>query len=453
MAGWTNDEGNINLDFLIGLLIFMGAFLYLITMIPGIFLPYQTNSIDLGSIVYRTSCILAEDPGWYANPVTDANGTDWENHGLADLARVGLGVDKRSPNVLAIDKINAMQGLPYILSRDDLGLNNTLVYNYSLKIQMFASDGSPGQVLLNKSYPWYSGNVESIDRMVLIREGQGLSYDSATLPSQAMSLNFGRSPCFDKVNVTVRLSNFVPTDGSSGGFGVAYYVGPYYDDTALVTAIPNQDYYVKINNALVDAGSLEMQSFNIGDTLDVIIDVREISAKYAAQGLNISRMMVLADGFSPFPAISQPPFNEEFEDYNTTNPYFRYFDTRGIMTLRVWEAMSLRRNDEGQLHTMEGVIAALILIFAILYIMGAINLVSPQTGKAVDMKHAVRAQDILTALGSVDQPSNYSSELLKMRERLDWYRGKPDVGGGCRGDLDRRAGCRDPIPRVSRCRI
>jgi hypothetical protein len=75
--------------------------------------------------------------------------------------------------------------------------------------------------------------------------------------------------------------------------------------------------------------------------------------------------------------------------------------------------MSLRESEDGQLHTMEGVVAALVLIFAILYITGAINLVSPQTEKAAVMKESIRAEDTLTVLGSVDQPSNYSSMLLR----------------------------------------
>ena len=87
MAGWTDDtDGNINLDFLIGLVIFLGAFMYLISAIPGIFLPYQTNSIDLGIDRLSYQCILAEDPGWYANDATDVNGTAWEFH---DCGRSG----------------------------------------------------------------------------------------------------------------------------------------------------------------------------------------------------------------------------------------------------------------------------------------------------------------------------------------------------------------------------
>jgi hypothetical protein len=75
--------------------------------------------------------------------------------------------------------------------------------------------------------------------------------------------------------------------------------------------------------------------------------------------------------------------------------------------------MRLHESEDGQLHTMEGVVAALILIFAILYITGAINLVSPQTEKAAVMKESIRAEDTLTVLGSVDQPANYSSMLLR----------------------------------------
>ncbi len=93
-----------------------------------------------------------------------------------------------------------------------------------------------------------------------------------------MKLPISREPSFDRTNVTLRLVNFVPTNGSIGDFKVSYYIGPYYDDEdALVGAIPNKEYFIKKNNEYVDAGDMEIQPFNVGDKIDIIIDVRAIA--------------------------------------------------------------------------------------------------------------------------------------------------------------------------------
>lgn len=339
-------NGNLNIDFLVGVVIFIGAFLYLINMIPGIFLPYQTNSVDLGSVVYRTSCLLAEDPGWWINNGLGENGTDWEYESVSDLARVGLAVDKTDPDVLSQDKIYQMKALPYTLSRDDLGLNNTMTYNYSLVIRKLLPDDTTEE-LLNISQPSYASNVESIDRMVLIREGEGLYYDNHSFiyggqlvnAAGATNLTVGRSPSFDLTNITVRLTDFVPVDGTFCGFDISYYVGPYYNSSALVTAIGGSEYYLYKNGNYMDTADLEVEPFNIGDKLDIVLNMRTIGSKYTTQGLNVSRIMLastVVNGMTlaPFPDVSD---YETLEDYNVTNPNYRYFDTRGIMTLQVWQ--------------------------------------------------------------------------------------------------------------------
>jgi hypothetical protein len=58
-------------------------------------------------------------------------------------------------------------------------------------------------------------------------------------------------------------------------------------------------------------------------------------------------------------------------------------------------------------------VAALIIVLSVVFITNSINLVSPSTEKAVDMKLTIKAQDTLVALGTVDQPSNFSSVLKR----------------------------------------
>lgn len=89
--------------------------------------------------------------------------------------------------------------------------------------------------------------------------------------------------------------------------------------------------------------------------------------------------------------------------------------------------MRLHPSDEGQMHTVEGVVAALILVFVILYITGAVNLVSPQTEKASVMKLSIVAEDTLTVIGTIDMPANYSSVLLRDITAWQGHEGSSDA--------------------------
>ncbi len=80
--------------------------------------------------------------------------------------------------------------------------------------------------------------------------------------------------------------------------------------------------------------------------------------------------------------------------------------------------MTRARNRDGQVYTMEGIVAALIIVVSVMFITSSINLVSPSTEKAVDTKMTIMAQDTLVTLGTVDQPSNFSSVLK--RDLVAW---------------------------------
>lgn len=60
--------------------------------------------------------------------------------------------------------------------------------------------------------------------------------------------------------------------------------------------------------------------------------------------------------------------------------------------------MASRRDDKGQLYTIEGIIASLILLSVLLFIIQANSVVIPQTEKIADMKLQQKASDILTCL-------------------------------------------------------
>jgi len=98
----TDNAGNMSIDFLVGFTIFILAFIWVATLIPGILIGLQSNIIDFDAIAYRTGVILVEDPGWPASP-------GWESYDdlqKANITRFGLAISKDSPNILAEDKVN-----------------------------------------------------------------------------------------------------------------------------------------------------------------------------------------------------------------------------------------------------------------------------------------------------------------------------------------------------------
>jgi len=98
----TNDNGNLSIDFLVGFTVFILAFIWVVSMIPGLLIGLQSYSIDYDAVAYRTGVILTEDPGWPASPA-------WESYGdpqKFNITRFGLAISKDTPNILSQDKIN-----------------------------------------------------------------------------------------------------------------------------------------------------------------------------------------------------------------------------------------------------------------------------------------------------------------------------------------------------------
>jgi len=129
-----DDTGLMSIDFIAGFTIFMIALIIAITMSSGLLIGLQSKTIDYDAVAYRTSVILAEDPGAVnitgvtGNPIT-TDPTSWElvylplkEDSTADyyknyISRMGLAIAKsydnpdilsqqRTPNILSLAKIN-----------------------------------------------------------------------------------------------------------------------------------------------------------------------------------------------------------------------------------------------------------------------------------------------------------------------------------------------------------
>jgi hypothetical protein len=100
----TDDSGLMSVDFLVGFTIFIIAFIWIATMVPGLFIGLQTRSIDYDAVAYRTGVILVEDPG--ASSIIAA-GQPWETiTDKRDIIRFGLAVSKDTPRILDQNKVN-----------------------------------------------------------------------------------------------------------------------------------------------------------------------------------------------------------------------------------------------------------------------------------------------------------------------------------------------------------
>ncbi|HWS22487.1 MAG TPA: hypothetical protein VN227_07605, partial [Methanoregula sp.] len=89
----TDENGNLSIDFLAGFTIFMLAFIWVVSMIPGLMIGLQSYTIDYDAVAYRTGVILVEDPGWPVSP-------PWESYidqQKSNVTRFGLAISKDTP--------------------------------------------------------------------------------------------------------------------------------------------------------------------------------------------------------------------------------------------------------------------------------------------------------------------------------------------------------------------
>ena len=72
----TKDSGALSIDFIVGFTIFLIAFIWVVSLVPGLLINLQGFTIDYDAVAYRTGVILVEDPG----DVTSQNLTSpWES--------------------------------------------------------------------------------------------------------------------------------------------------------------------------------------------------------------------------------------------------------------------------------------------------------------------------------------------------------------------------------------
>ncbi|MFA5330759.1 MAG: hypothetical protein WC342_00125 [Methanoregula sp.] len=115
----TDDAAVLSIDFLCGFAIFMVAFIYVATMIPGLLIGLQSKTIDYDAVAYRTGVILVEDPGM--DPSWEME--KYYNNGYPDyvhvVQRFGLALSRNDPNILSSAKVDRFFCSTFFLYPDD----------------------------------------------------------------------------------------------------------------------------------------------------------------------------------------------------------------------------------------------------------------------------------------------------------------------------------------------
>ncbi|MCW7076503.1 MAG: hypothetical protein OCU18_04320 [Candidatus Syntrophoarchaeum sp.] len=199
-------SGQISIDFLIGISLFLLTLVFLVQFIPTVFVSFGSESIDLSSVAYRTSVILVEDPGCWNNSATLRTESDWENH-VDRTTRVGLAIDKDHPNILNLSKIEAFSNTTAL--NDSMLINcttlyriiggNRITYNFNITIAYLN-----GTVIVARGDKLpQSGDAARIERLVLVKQNYPFrGYDADTL-----SGNTTRSSALFNVTSTYALNN------------------------------------------------------------------------------------------------------------------------------------------------------------------------------------------------------------------------------------------------------
>lgn len=110
LIGAVDDSGQLSIDFLAGISIFVITLIIAATMISGLLVGLQSKKIDFDAVAYRTGVILAEDPGepnTQFNYLTITEADQWEFIGYDQkdqVRRFGLTLYKSTPRILAEQK-------------------------------------------------------------------------------------------------------------------------------------------------------------------------------------------------------------------------------------------------------------------------------------------------------------------------------------------------------------
>lgn len=248
-----NDDGNLSIDFLAGFTIFMIAFIWVATMIPGLFVNVRGTQIDYDAVAYRSGVILTEDPGWQVDGTSE-----WEkiedDRAPEEVTRIGWAISKDNPGILSAVKINrtfCATAFSYPDSYQSKIIFGDMPYRFNISV---LTNGtyyqSLGDVRPNGAYGY-------IRRVVKVKEMSNSTIDAYFFASRDNSTRHTFSP---ELNITDLL--FKETN-------LAYQINPRQESTAI--NITNISSLIKINENALGVPSTDINGVNQIKLIDVNI--------------------------------------------------------------------------------------------------------------------------------------------------------------------------------------
>ncbi|WP_406655731.1 hypothetical protein V7O62_08040 [Methanolobus sp. ZRKC2] len=269
-----DEDGQISVDFLLGISLFLIALTFTVQFIPGLFIPGSAGESSLDYTAYRTSAVLAEDTGWWGNSMT--SGTEWEEH-PDDILRIGLAVDDdntskltNTPNLLSKNKIERMMLVNKSILVEKLGLYNNVndaIFSYGYNISI-TRDNVPfvlnnTAIQRGETIP-VDREIAKITRIVLVETGNAAYFDAAELttkhapPSEMAILNV-TGPYSD--NITIQIGSFNVT-GTNPTFENITLNGTTLVASSNYTAYKKAGWKYSTFNGKLDSTDLLCLEFN-----------------------------------------------------------------------------------------------------------------------------------------------------------------------------------------------
>lgn len=145
-------QGQLSLDFMIGIGIFTAAIMFVLASVPGLFVPFVSNSDDLTMTADRTAATIVDD----TLAMRDANNNI--HPGILDTAKIHDFEDSMSTPA------------GYEQIRKSLGLKMTDSALYSLEVKFtFQNETKMDIISSGEAFTTLAGNVGQSKRFVYIR--------------------------------------------------------------------------------------------------------------------------------------------------------------------------------------------------------------------------------------------------------------------------------------------
>jgi len=182
----TDDSGVLSIDFIAGFTIFLLAFIWVLSMIPGLLIGLQGYTIDYDAVAYRTGVMLVEDPG---EQVVAYPYYPWQSYGDQEkekAIRFGLAVSKDTPNILLQDKVNRF----FCVTTSDPAVG--FVYPKDYKDRLIFGDYMFNISLLDQAQTLSVGDVKPVNtsygyirRVVKIKSDSNATIDKSYMDSHS----------------------------------------------------------------------------------------------------------------------------------------------------------------------------------------------------------------------------------------------------------------------------